>query len=120
MPSSGDQADVVAELGERLRAAVCAKVLREGLTPAILHQVGQVIFELQSEIGRDASAAATRSPLALIGYSGGTLALIEEEQAEELEEEEMDDEDFDASAGAHHPPSPPSTASSPDLNRLWP
>ena len=92
MPDAGsesDPAEVVAESGRRLLADVAALMQSEGYTPATCQQVAEIIYNLQSEIGRGASAAATTGR-ALLGYSGGAAEAEERGQAGQEGQEAAD------------------------------
>ena len=80
--------DAVAESGRQLLEGVRALLQSEGLTPATRQQVGTLIYDLQSEVGRGVSAAATCPRLALLleDHSG-------EAEGAEDEEEEGEEED---------------------------
>jgi hypothetical protein len=112
--------DAVAESGRQLLEGVRALLQSEGLTPATRQQVGTLIYDLQSEVGRGVSAAATCPWLALLEDHSGEAegAEDEEEEGEEEDEQEKwggqehDDEPAGPPPPTHthpptHPPTPP-------------
>ena len=111
--------DAVAESGRQLLEGVRALLQSEGLTPATRQQVGTLIYDLQSEVGRGVSAAATCPRLALLleDHSGEAEgAEDEEEEGEEEDEQEKwggqehDDEPAGPPPPTHthtHPPTHP-------------
>ena len=107
--------DAVAESGRQLLEGVRALLQSEGLTPATRQQVGTLIYDLQSEVGRGVSAAATCPWLALLEDHSGEAegAEDEEEEGEEEDEQEKwggqehDDEPAGPPPPTHTPTHPP-------------